>query len=81
MVKQSLHRYITRELMSDRGTVPVSEDDNLLGSGLLDSMGMMSLVLFIETEFGVQVPPEDITIEHFLSINTIDAYLRRQQAA
>ena len=78
MVKQSLQRYISQELLSDRRAVPVSDDDNLLGSGLVDSVGLMSLVLFIENEFGVDVPPEDITIEHFLSINTIDAYLRQR---
>lgn len=81
MVKQALYRYITQELLSDRGTVSVGEDDNLLGSGVLDSVGMLSLVLFIEDEFDVQVPPEDITIEHFRSINTIEAYLQQQGSA
>ena len=78
MVKQSLQRYINQELLSDRRSAQVGDDDNLLGSGVVDSVGLMSLVLFIETEFGVEVPPEDITIEHFLSINTIDAYLQQR---
>jgi acyl carrier protein len=79
MYKQILQRYITQELLSNRGDRPVGEDDNLLGSGVLDSVGMMSLVLFIENEFRLQVPPEDVTIEHFLSISTIEAYLSRRR--
>lgn len=79
-MKHLLRQHITQELLSDRNGTAISDDDNLLGSGLLDSVGMMSLVLFIEEELQIEVPPEDVTIEHFLSINTIDAYLRQRQA-
>jgi len=76
--------YITRELLSrPEGEPPVDEDQDLLGSGLLDSLGVMSLVYFLETEFGVDIPPEDVTIEHFNSVRTITAYLegKTKQAA
>jgi len=43
----------------------LSDDDDLLTSGLVDSLGMMSLVAFIEEQFGVAVPPEDVTLETF----------------
>ena len=80
-MKDTLKRYIEEELLSDRGTVAVADDDNLLGSGMVDSVGMMSLVLFIEETFDVMVPPEDVTIEHFLSLNTIDAYVQKRRSA
>ena len=68
--------YITRELLSRReGEPSVEEEQDLLGSGLLDSLGVMSLVYFLETEFGIDIPPEDVTIEHFNSVRTIAAYL------
>jgi acyl carrier protein len=78
-MKETLRRYIGHELLSRNGDAPVDDDDDLLASGLVDSVGMMSLVLFIEEEFALPVPPEDVTIENFLSLNTIDAYLRRRQ--
>jgi len=67
-------RYISEELLSDRGGV-LTETDDLLGGGLIDSLGIMSLIFFIEQEFDVEVPPEDVTIENFLSIETIGRYL------
>lgn len=75
-MKATLKSYIERELLSDRGGVALRDEDNLLGSGLVDSMGMMSLVLFIEDEFDVVVPPEDVVIENFLSVDAISAYLQ-----
>ena len=75
-MKQALSEYIVREILGDRagGTV-LSEDEDLLGTGLVDSLGVMSLVFFIEEHFGVPVPPEDVTIENFQSLNTIESYL------
>lgn len=79
-MKEVLRRYITQELLSDRSGAVVGDDDDLLGSWAIDSVGMMSLVLFVEEEFRVGVPPEDVTIENFVSISAIDAYLRSRQA-
>jgi acyl carrier protein len=39
----------------------------------------MSIVFFIEQELGIRIPPEDVTIEHFRTIETIDAYLSRRR--
>lgn len=80
-MKDTLKSYITGQLLNDRGEVALRDDDNLLGAGLLDSVAMISLVLFIETEFGIAVPPEDVTIENFLSIDTIAAYVSRRRLA
>lgn len=78
-MKDTVKQYIEQELLSDRGAVALGDDDNLLGSGLVDSVGMMTLVLFIEETFGVTVPPEDVTIEHFMSVNTIGAYVQKRK--
>jgi acyl carrier protein len=80
-MKEILRRYIAHELLSDRSSVAVGDDDDLLGTWAVDSVGMMSLVLFVEEEFGIPVPPEDVTIENFLSIRAIETYLRNRQTA
>ncbi len=80
-MKSQLRQYIQETLLENGAPHAVQDDENLLGSGLVDSVGMMSLVLFIEETFGVAVPPEDVTIEHFLSIDTIATYLEARVAA
>ena len=77
-MKDSIRTFIVDSLLS--GT-EIANDDDLLLSGLLDSMSVMRLVLHLETTFSVTVPPEDVVIENFTSVETIAAYLERRQAA
>ncbi|MGI9287861.1 MAG: acyl carrier protein [Pseudomonadales bacterium] len=53
-------------------------DDELLVSGLLDSLAIVQLVEFIEGKFKVSVPPEDLRVENFASVNTIVEYLNQK---
>jgi acyl carrier protein len=43
---------------------------------MVNSMGMLRLVAFIDDTWDIRVPPEDFTIENFRTIAAIDAYLR-----
>ncbi len=72
---QKVMEFIQAELVGD-ATEPIASDEDLLGSGRIDSMGIMRLVAFLETEFEVSVPPEDVTIEHFESPQTIARYVQ-----
>ncbi len=74
-VRESLTRFVTAELIGAGDDVELSADENLLLSGKVDSFGMMRLVAFIDEQFGFAVPPEDVTIENFMSINTIANYV------
>lgn len=80
-MKAILKSYIEQKLLRDRGDIALREDENLLGTGLVDSVGMMSLVLFVEDTFELEVPPEDVVIENFLSVDAISAYLRGRGVA
>jgi acyl carrier protein len=59
----------------------VTDDQELLMSGLLDSMNVMRLVGFLETEFSTTIPPEDVIIENFSSISQISRYMQSGTSA
>ena len=52
-----------------------SVDAQLLEDGIIDSLGMIGLVDFIEEEFRVYITDEDLTPENFSSIATIAQFL------
>jgi len=68
--------FITKELAIGRAK-ELHPDDDLLATGVLDSLGLMQLVLFIEERLGVKVPDEDVVIENFRSVSALTAYLAR----
>jgi acyl carrier protein len=73
-MKDTLRRYISEQLLSDQGGA-FADDADLLDSGI-DSVGMASLVLFIEGEWSLTIPPEDVILENFQTIARIEEYLR-----
>jgi len=77
-MKEAIRGYISDALLSG---VSISDEDDLLLSGLLDSMSVIRLVLHLETEFSIKIPPEDVIIEHFTSVEAITTYLESKVAA
>ena len=46
----------------------LKDTDSLIDSGIVDSMGILELVAFVESDFGVVVEETDLTPENFESI-------------
>ena len=76
-MKDELKNFICVELLSNH---EVGDEENLLLSGLVDSIGVMRLLAYIKENFRVAVPPEDVTIQNFMSITTITRYLEGRRA-
>lgn len=57
---------------------PVSDEEELLLSGLLDSMAVISITNEIEKRFKIEIDAMDITIENFESISAMANYLTEQ---
>ena len=50
-------------------------DLSLVEEGVVDSYGIIDLIEFLESQFDVAVPDEDITKENFGSINKMTEYI------
>ena len=74
--QQVLQTYISDVLLN--GRMQVEADDDLLVGEIIDSLGMMRLVAFIEETFQTKIPLEDITIQNFRTVEAIDDYLTRR---
>lgn len=75
-MKSELIKFITEQLLNNSMTI--DEEHELLVSGILDSLAVMSLVEFIEETTGKPIPPLDVTLENFASVNAIVLYLEAQ---
>jgi acyl carrier protein len=74
---QTLIQYILNDLSINDEIIEISEEDNLLGDELIDSMGIMRLVSFVEKEYSVTIPPEDVRIENFINVKAIAYYIKK----
>lgn len=55
-------------------------DRSLLEAGILDSYGIVQMITFVESEFDVAIPDEDMTKEKLGSIRKMARYVQNQKA-
>jgi acyl carrier protein len=53
----------------------IQDSDPLLESGVLDSLGVLDLVSFVEQEYSVNVADDELTPENFQTIDRIAAFI------
>ena len=76
-MSDGLTQFIQHDLLLDGDGISLGADDDLLTTGLIDSLGIMRLVVFIEETYEKRVPYEDITIDNFRNVRTIVNYLQQ----
>lgn len=59
----------------------LSDDDSLLETGVLDSMGVLELVAFLEERYAIDIPDEDLRPEYLDSVTRIVSYIEAKQLA
>lgn len=74
-----INDYISREIVQDQAVLPLSNDTSLLKGGILDSLSLLRLVVFVQERFQLTVDETDLLPENFDSVDAICAYLRARE--
>ena len=72
--------YVSENFLYMRQGFEFSESESLLGRGIIDSMGVVELITFVQDEFGVAVDDGDITEDNFGTLNAIAEYVQGKRA-
>jgi acyl carrier protein len=73
--------FVNENFMYMRPDFTLADDASLMGNGIVDSMGVMEMIEFLESEFGVKVDDAEITEENLGSLNAISEFVRANLAA
>ena len=73
----TLRDFVTNDLLYASDVEEISADDELLGSGLLDSLASAQLMVFIEETYSIKLDPDDLTFENFNTLNALSAMVVR----
>lgn len=74
-----INDYISQELVRDKELLPLTDETPLLESGILDSLSLLQLVVFLEERFGITVGDADLLPQNFETVKTICLYLRTRK--
>ena len=74
-LQRVIREFIEMSFLFREGRVRLDDDESLLAAGLIDSTGILELVAYLETQFGLVVQDDEIVPENLDSVNRIVAYI------
>jgi len=77
-IETQIRDYIAQNMLFSDNGFGYSDEDSFLQEGIIDSVGVMELVLFVEQTFGVDVDDQEITPDNFDSVSKLAHYVRRK---
>jgi acyl carrier protein len=79
IVKEQICQFLAENFLFSSNGFELGDDVSLLEEGVIDSTGVLELVMFVEESFGLQVPDEEIVPANFDTVNNLAAYIQRKQ--
>jgi acyl carrier protein len=80
-VESKLRAYVLENYLFTDDASALDDSDSFMAKGILDSTGIMDMILFIEESFGVHVEDEDMVPENLDSVEKMAAFIRRKQSS
>ena len=75
--KETVRTFITSELAREEET-GLGDSDQLIETGIIDSMGIISLLGFLETEFAIQIDSDELLPENLGTVQAISDLVDRK---
>lgn len=80
MMKKTIRHYILGNLLFTEDESALQDSDSFLDSGIIDSTGVLEIILFIEETFGVKVNDDEMIPANLDSVDNLAAFINRKQA-
>lgn len=77
-VRERTRTYVKENFLYMRPDFEIGDADSLLKQGVVDSMGVVELIEFLQDEFGITVDDSETTEENFDSLAAIGKYVARK---
>jgi acyl carrier protein len=68
---QALLVFVREDLLEGRD-VEIDADTSLFEEGMVDSLGILRLIAFLEIQIGRTIADAEVVMEHFRTIRTMD---------
>ncbi|WP_432741268.1 acyl carrier protein [Methylobacter sp. G7] len=79
-MKKIIRQYILENLLFTEDEQALQDDDSFLDSGIIDSTGVMEVILFIEESFDIKVNDDEMLPANLDSVNNLAVFIHRKQA-
>lgn len=78
-IANRVREYVLENFLYMRPGYEFADTDSLLGHGIIDSMGVIELITFVQDEFEVEIEEDEITEENLGSLAAIGRFVQGKQ--
>ena len=77
-IEQEIRQFIIDNFLYGDEEVQLSVDDSLLEQGIIDSTGVLELVGFLESKYGIEISHKELLPTNFDSIDKLIRLVQRK---
>ena len=79
IIETQIKQFVAENMLFSGEDFPYPSNASFLQEGIIDSLGVMELVAFVQTRFNVSVEMHEVTPDNFDSVNKLAAFVQRKQ--
>ena len=79
-IETQIKEYIAKNLLFSDNGFQYPDEVSFLDEGIVDSVGVMELVAFVEDIFKLKIDDMDVTPDNFDSVTKLAAFIRRKNS-
>jgi acyl carrier protein len=79
-IQEKIRQFVLNNSLGQQAAPKLTYETKLRTSGLLDSLAILNLVIFVENEHGLELQPQELGIESFDSIADLAALIDRKRS-
>lgn len=77
--RKKIKNFILEEVCPEANPSCIEDETPLISSGLVDSLGILKILSFLDDEFGINIASDEIKHENFSTITTIIVLLKKNR--
>jgi acyl carrier protein len=80
-IRSEVRQYISKNFLADDPGMELEDGTALISGGIVDSIGMIGLVAFIENRFGIEFMPREVDVRNFDTVERIEGLILNKLSA
>ncbi|MCZ7570644.1 MAG: acyl carrier protein [Ardenticatenaceae bacterium] len=76
-----IERFVIEELMLGGRKGKIDPDESLIRSGILDSLSLLRLIVYLEEQFGLTVEDSEVIPGNFETLNSMEVFVKSKMGA
>jgi acyl carrier protein len=78
MVNELIRSFIAEKILFNLKGYPYSDSTSFIENGVIDSMNVIELVMYVEEQFGITVEDSEVVPANFDSVDRLAQYVQRK---